>query len=268
MRLTCDADENSRAMNDYFFYAAAVVAVICTGLSKAGFAGLGIVATPLLAIVVPPLQAVAILLPIMILQDLIAVWVYRREWDKRNLVLLLPASGVGVIVAWTIAAHFPDAYIRLLIGIVAMLFALHHWSQGKDEGVNATSPPGVLGGVFWGVMGGLSGTLANAAGPPFQMYVLPQRLDKLTFAGTMAFYFAALNIMKIVPILSLGQFSSGNLSVSLVLLPISVTAVWVGVWIVRALPKAIFYRVAYTLLFVVALELIIAGVWQLSAVSS
>jgi uncharacterized protein len=249
-------------MTDIGFYVAAVAAVICTGLSKAGFASFGILATPLLAAVVPPLEAVAILLPIMVLQDLVAVWAFRRDWNKRNVLILLPSSAVGICIAWAFASYVPDAYVRLLIGVIALGFALQHWLYGKQS-KSAESRPSTHDGVFWGIVAGVSGTLANAAGPPFQMYVLPQKLDKLTFVGTAAVYFAALNVMKLVPIFALGKFSAGNIAVSLALLPLAVGTVYLGVWILRFLSVQVFYNVAHTLLLAVALELIWVGVRQL-----
>jgi len=252
-------------MNDVIFYLAAIAAVICTGLSKAGLAGFGIVATPLLATVVSPLQAVAILLPIMLLQDIVAVWAYRRDWDKRNLIVLVPSSAVGIGVAWAFASYLSDVYVRLVVGIVTLAFAFHQWRRGTKRQTAQMDQPRVVTGVFWGIIAGVSGTLANAAGPPFQIYVLPQRLDKLTFAGTAALYFAMLNAMKIAPIFALGKFSLENVILSSALLPISIATVYLGVLIVRFLSVDAFYKIAYSLLFAVALELIGVAVWQLVA---
>ena len=58
-------------LTDPLFWLLAVPAVIALGLAKGGFAGVGMLATPLLALIVPPLQAAAILLPILLLQDVI-----------------------------------------------------------------------------------------------------------------------------------------------------------------------------------------------------
>jgi uncharacterized membrane protein YfcA len=250
-------------MNDLGFYSLAVVAVMFTGLSKAGFAGFGIVATPLLATIVPPLQAVAILLPIMLLQDLVAVWAYRRNWEKWNLFVLVPSSFFGICIAWSLASHLADTYVRLTVGVFALMFAVHQWLCRKSVRESEINQPRAVEGVFWGIVGGISGTLANAAGPPFQIYVLPQKLDKLTFAGTMAVYFAVLNAMKVAPIFALGKFSMENIGLSLALLPVSVATVFFGVWILRVLPIKMFYGIAYGLLFAVAVELIGVSVWQL-----
>lgn len=56
--------------------------MIFLGLAKGGFSGVGTAATPLLALYLPPLEAAALLLPILLCQDVISVYVFRREWDS------------------------------------------------------------------------------------------------------------------------------------------------------------------------------------------
>src|SRR5688572_11445062 len=105
-------------LTDPIFLVTALVAVTFLGLSKGGFAGVGMAATPLLALVLPPLQAAAILLPILLVQDVISVWVYRREWSAWNLKVLLPGAVIGVVVAWALAAYVSDAAVRISIGLI------------------------------------------------------------------------------------------------------------------------------------------------------
>ncbi len=92
------------------------------GLSKGGFAGLGMLATPLLALVVPPLEGAAILLPILICQDAISVWTYHRAWSAWNLKVLLPGSVLGVGAGWLFARYFSNAAIELTVGSIALVF--------------------------------------------------------------------------------------------------------------------------------------------------
>src|SRR4029077_18033495 len=120
----------NRAMTfitDPLFYAFAVPAVVFLGLSKGGFTGIGMVSTPLLAIILPPLEAAAILLPIILLQDVMSCWIYRRDWDPWNLKVMLPCAGSGVGAAWFFAAHVSNAAIRLVVGLIALGFALNAW---------------------------------------------------------------------------------------------------------------------------------------------
>jgi uncharacterized membrane protein YfcA len=114
-------------------------------------------------------------------------------------------------------------------------------------------------GVFWGTVAGFTSTLSQAGGPPFQVYVLPQRLPKLTLVGTYTIYFAVLNWLKIGPYFALGQFSTATLASSLLLLPVAVLANFLGIWLVRRTPIGLFYQIAYVLVFLISLELIRSG---------
>src|ERR1700758_4989771 len=109
-------------ITDPLFYLAALPAVVFLGLSKGGFSGIGMVSTPLLALILPPLQAAAILLPIILLQDAISVWVYRRVWDPWNLKVMIPGCVAGVGCAWLFAAHVSTGAIRLVVGLIALGF--------------------------------------------------------------------------------------------------------------------------------------------------
>src|SRR5262245_61741392 len=107
-------------ITDPLFHLIAIPAVIMLGLSKGGVAGIGMVSTPLLALIMPPLQAAAILLPIILLQDAISVWVYRRDWDAWNLKVMLPGALIGVAAAGLLAAYVSDAHVKLVVGLIAL----------------------------------------------------------------------------------------------------------------------------------------------------
>jgi uncharacterized membrane protein YfcA len=114
--------------------------------------------------------------------------------------------------------------------------------------------------VFWGALTGITSTLAQAGAPPFQIFMLPQKLDKFTLVGTTLIFFAALNWMKVIPYFALGQFTPQNLATSALLLPLAIAANFLGIWLVRRVPHETFYKIAYALMFLISLELIRAGV--------
>ncbi len=245
-------------ITDPIFYALALPAVMFLGLSKGGFAGVGTAATPLLAIYLPPLQAAALLLPIMICQDAISVWVYRRDWDPWNVKVILAGAIIGLGLAWAFAAYVSDNAIRLLVGLIGITFTLNAWFGRAPV---ATRPPRVRAGLFWGAAAGFASMLIQGGGPPFQMFVLPQRMAKLTLVGTTTVIFTVINALKIVPYFALGQLSTETIGTSAVLLPIAVVTNLIGIWLVRVTPTELFYRIAYWLVLFISLALI----WQASA---
>lgn len=249
-------------ITDPLFYALAIPAVIALGLSKGGFAGVGQMATPLVALVMPPLEAAAIMLPIMIVQDAQAVWVYRREYNGRILAIMIPGALVGIALAGLLASSISDAAVRIFIGVTTIAFVLYSWigpSRLAEEAGTASVP----GGVFWGAVSGFTSTICQAGGPPYQMYVMSQNLPKMIFVGTTAIMFATLNWVKVIPYAALGQFSGVGFATSLVLLPLAILTNLLGFWLVRRTPQALFYKIIMVLMMLISIELTREGVTDL-----
>ena len=242
---------------DPAFYLAAIPAVILLGLSKGGFAGVGTAATPLLALYLAPLEAAALLLPVLIVQDIISVYVYRRDWDATNLKVMMPGALIGMALGWLLASYISDNTVRIAIGLIGLIFVAQVFLQ------RASVEPRTMnraGGVFWGGITGFTSFMTQAGGPPFQVYVLPQRLPKLVLVGTTAIFFAILNALKIVPYFLLGQFNSVNLATSLALLPMAIAGNFAGIWLVRHTPTGLFYKIAYVMLLLISLTLLWQGI--------
>jgi uncharacterized membrane protein YfcA len=244
--------------SDPVFWLIAGAAVTCLSLSKSGFVGLGLVATPLFTLVIPSMEAVAILLPVMLVQDYFSAFVYRRDWNGPTLLPTTLGAIVGIGLAWLLATHFPAAFINVAVGVIALVLALSRLFPTKSG--DSIKQPAPVPGLIWGAISGFAGTLANAGGPPFLAYVLPQRLANTTFAATMALYCATINTMKVLPLLALGQLSIRNLSASAALMPLAVATTFLGIRLLRATRAEAFYRFTYVTIFLIAVALIWRGV--------
>jgi uncharacterized protein len=245
------------------FYAAAIPAVILMGLSKGGFAGLGLLALPLMALVASPVQAAAIMLPILLVQDVVTVWAYRRTWSGRALALLTPGVLAGILLGTVLAARVSDGAVKLAVGLISIAFAVRRlWLEGRDATPAATRP-GLAAGSFWGVICGFTSMIAHAGGPPFQIYLLPQRLSRDVFVGTGAVFFAAVNWIKVPPYILLGQFTPENVWTSAALFPVALASTLAGVWLVRRVPVERLYAIIYALLVLVGLKLSADGLASL-----
>jgi uncharacterized membrane protein YfcA len=248
-------------ITDPLFYAFAVPAVVFLGLSKGGFSGIGMVSTPLLALILPPLEAAAILLPIILIQDAVSVWVYRRVWDPWNLKVMIPGCVIGVGMAWLLAAHVSDGVIRLVVGLIALGFVgyafLRHMLPGEPPKPRASH------GVFWGALSGFTTTLIQIGAPPYYAFVLPQRLEKMIYVGTTVMFFAAANAMKVAPYFALGQFSPAGLATSFALFPLAIACNFLGIYLVRVTPEAMFYRITNVIVLLLGCELTRQGITEL-----
>ena len=246
-------------ITDPLFYAAAIPAVTLMGLAKGGFSGIGLLSLPLMALVVSPVQSAAIMLPILIVQDVVTVWAYRHAWDRRNVAILVPSAIVGILAGYLLAAWVSDAAVRIAVGGISIAFALRRLVVERRERAPAPAPADVPRGVFWGSIMGFTSMIAHAGGPPFQIYVLPQRLPRDVFVGTGSVFFALINWFKVPPYVVLGQFTQQNLATAVALFPVAVATTWLGVLLVRRVPGERFYTLIYCLLVVVGLKLLWDG---------
>ncbi|MEP7247641.1 MAG: sulfite exporter TauE/SafE family protein [Gammaproteobacteria bacterium] len=246
-------------ITDPVFYAVAVPAVILLGLAKGGFSGLGVLAVPLMTLVASPIEAASITLPILIVQDVVSVWVFRRAWDGRSLTVLLPSASVGILAGYLFAARVSPAQVELAIGIVAVVFSVRQlWVQFHGIIVPARKSSDVAG-VLWGSVCGFTSQIAHAGGVPFQLYMLPKRLERDVFIGTSALFFAAMNWLKVPAYFALGQLTRPNLATSVALFPVAVASTIAGAWLIRRVSGPSFYTAMYLLLLVVGMKLIWSG---------
>jgi uncharacterized membrane protein YfcA len=247
-------------ITDPWFYLAAVPAVLLFGIAKGGFGGgLGVIAVPLMALVVSPLQAAAVLLPILCLMDLVGLWAYRGKWLWPELRILLPAALIGIVIGTLLFGHMSAAMVRLIVGVIAIVFTLHHFVSSRQRpGVELPHFSRSVG-LLAGATGGFTSFIAHAGGPPISMYLLRRPLDRTEFVGTTVLLFAAINYAKLAPYAWLGQLSAENLLTSLILSPLAPIGVYTGVWLHRRVSEGFFFRLMYLLLFVVGGKLLYEG---------
>lgn len=248
-------------ITDPIFYLAAVPAVILFGIAKGGFgSGLGVLAVPLLAMVVSPVQAAAILLPILCVMDLVGLWAYRGKWILPELRILLPASLAGIAAGTVMFEYMNPARLRLLLGVIAIAFSLHHWLQARLAAGNEQKLFGPIIGIGAGAMAGFTSFIAHAGGPPVTMYLLRRGINRTQFVATTVILFAVVNYVKLIPYSWLGQFDATNLKTSLVLAPLAPIGIGMGVWLHNRVTDRFFFRVAYAMLLVVGIKLMVDGI--------
>jgi uncharacterized membrane protein YfcA len=232
--------------------------VLITGISKSGFGGgLGVLAVPLMALYVSPIQAAAIMLPILCLMDAINVWVYRKSWDRLNVRILLPAALGGVLVGAMTFRYLSDSHVRVLVGLIAVSFSIQFFLRNKHI---EPKGPDVFRGSFWGFIAGFVSFGVHAGAPPANVYLLPQRLDKTVFVATLVVLFAIVNYVKLIPYALLGQLNAANLLTAIVLAPLVPLGTWLGIRLHHMMPERPFYLVCYCLLTLMGSKLLYDGI--------
>ena len=251
-------------ITDPLFYAAAIPAVLLFGISKGGFGGgLGTAAVPLMALVVSPVQAAAILLPILCLMDLVALWKFRGKWVWPELRILLPASLLGILVGTLLFGYMSPFVVKLIVGTVAITFTLHYWiSRHRYRQPSLPDFPRKYG-IVGASVAGFTSFVAHAGGPPINMYLLRRPLNRTDFAATTIVFFAVVNYVKLVPYTWLGQFDATNLATSAALAILAPIGVLTGAWLHARVSDAFFFAFVYVLLFAVGIKLVYDGVFGL-----
>lgn len=239
---------------DYFVLAC--VASVLVGLSKGGLPTVGMLGVPLLSLMIPPLTATTLLLPVFVISDWVGIYLYRKQFSWINLKRLVPAGVLGVALGWGLAAFISDQILSLLIGVVGVAFCLNMWIRPPAATGQA---PGVWSGYFWGALSGFTSFISHSGGPPFQIYVLPQRLPKLVFAGTSTIFFAIINASKIWPYQALRPYSLDTLVLAGALIPFAIAGTVAGAYLTQRIHEKWFYWFIQVSLFAVSIKLVVMG---------
>ncbi len=241
-------------------YLVAIPALLITGISKGGCGGgLGVVGVPILALVIDPVQAAAIMLPILCLMDLMGMKAYNGRWDRDLLKVILPAAVLGIGIGTAMYRFLDTDSIRLMVGLIAVVFSLNYWLR-RGEQQKQGRKPGRISGLFWSAMAGFTSFVSHAGGPPINVYLLSLRMHKTVYQATTVIFFTTVNYVKLVPYAWLGQFDGTNLMTSLALLPLALAGMWLGIWLHHRVPDELFYRIAYSLLLITGIKLFYDGV--------
>ncbi len=237
----------------------ACLAVIILGMAKGGFSGIGALATPLLALALPPAMAAAVLLPVLLVQDVVSVWSFRQSWDRWIVAWMLPGAALGIALASGYSAAVDEKQLLMLLGLITVGFAFYRlWIERGGRIVAASNSPGWVG-CLLGVGVGVTSQIAHAGGPPFQIWVAPRRLPHATYAGTSSVLFAIINWLKVPSYLALGSLNRATLTASALLFPLAIVSTVIAVRLVRKLDTARFYAIIYWLMVLLGSKLIWDG---------
>ena len=227
------------------------VMALFVGMSKTGVQGLAILTVPLLAMAFGAKASTGIMLPVLCFADVIGVSYYRRKAEWKYIVRLLPTAIAGFFLAIWVDHLIPATEFKHLMGAcLVTVLAVMLWSQWKGK-------ENMLADSWWysplfGLLGGFTTMIGNAAGPVMAAYLLSIRMPKLAFVGTNAWFFLCVNFLK----LSLQVFAWHNinlttLSIDIFAIPFVLVGAWLGIRLVKFLPEKEF-RVFTTVVTVIS----------------
>ncbi|MBV2360235.1 sulfite exporter TauE/SafE family protein [Thalassococcus sp. CAU 1522] len=237
-------------------FAVAIPAVIFAGVSKGGFgSGAAFASATILALVLPPAQALGIMLPLLMLIDAVSLPAYWRRWSWPDARLLLLGGVPGTVLGAVFFAWASPDVIRLLIGAIALAFVA--WQLAQARGLvrlGRAFGPGV--GLGSGVGIGFTSFVSHAGGPLAAVYLLGRGLNKTAYQATTVLVFWALNLLKSGFYAGMGIFSQQTLLLGLALAPFAVLGTWMGIRLHHLVPERAFFALTYVLLTITGAKLV------------
>ncbi len=241
-------------MSGWEFWIVAVIAAVLTGMGKGGLPIVGMLTVPLLSLVISPVVAAGMMLPVYVVSDIFGLYAYRKAFDRRVLLIACVSVTLGVGIGWATARVTPEWAVTVLVGVISVAFALNQLLR-KPVVAEARRPEWGKG-LLWCGIAGFTSFVSHTGGPPYQVYTLPLGMKKAVFAGTSTIAFAYINAVKLVPYFFLGQINLHSLEVAAKLMPVAAAAVFFGVWVVKKLPEKLFFRIITWSLLLIGVELI------------
>ena len=239
-------------------FVAAVIAFLglIIGLAKGGFNALGALTTPILSLILPVSLAVGVVLPMLIFGDIFALYSYWREWDGRLVARMLPAAVVGALAGTFLLSQLSSNALRISLGVFVLILVAYKFVSDRVKSLQYQ--PRAWHAPATGALAGLASAMFNNGGPPFNSYLLLQKLPPRTFIATTALFFALVNLIK-VP----GFLYTGVLNV-----PLLLSFWWVflfiplGIWAARRLVVRLNQNVFEWIVIVLLLLTSLLLFWQ------
>ena len=256
---------------DVGFWLIAGLSTLIVAVAKSGFGGgLGALSAPLLILVLPPQQALAILLPIFLITDIFVVWQWRHFGVWRLILPMVVFASLGQLLGWWFMHLVNESALVVMIGLIALITGGHYYAglvmtraqhaaarqQHEKQQARRKRRQIKSRASIWCSLSGLSSFVSLTGGIPVQIFILPLRLPRQFVVGSLAWYFFIINASKVPFYGQLALFTPASMLISLCLLPLLPLGIILGKWLNRTLSDRLFYHLSYGFLIVLGLRLI------------
>jgi len=245
---------------NFLFFFCVVPSIIIFGIAKSGLGGsIALISIPLMTVVMPLGQALAIILPILILSDFIAVYRFRKDFDLDTLKLIVPFSAVGIFIGSITFSYFSEELLKFIIGLMGFLFSAHYFLFKKNKLI--PSKKSILKGGVCSTVAGFTSFCVHAGGTPTSIYLLPLRMKKEIYVGTRVIFFTFVNLIKFPFYINLSMITYESFKHSMMLFPLSVVGILIGYQILKHIEENLFYNVIYALILITSSRLVFSYIF-------
>lgn len=241
--------------------AAIITSGLFIGMGKTGLNGINSVMIPLLAITFGAKESTGIVLPMLCFADILAVVWYRRSAEWKHIFRLMPWALAGLVLALFVESFIPARGYKFLIGFCIFLgLGVMFWndrdklfSGNKKPSTETKIPSGWWFPAIFGLLGGFSTMIGNAAGPIMSVFLLSMRLPKENFVGTAAWYYMIVNYIKIpLQIFFWHNITPRGLLFNVTIIPFIVIGAILGIILVKKVSEKLYRTLVYIMTIISA----------------
>lgn len=216
----------------------ALLAALMTGFSKTGVPGAGIFGVAIMASIFPAKQSVGMLLPMLITADIVAVSYYRKAVVWKHLIVLIPWVLAGIVIGFFVMGQMGDGQLSIMLGILILALLLLHLVKDRlEQKLNFPFTQTVYFQAALGILAGFTTMVGNVAGAIMTVYLLSKGLPKKEFIGTGAWFFLAVNLLKVPFNAYLGMITPDTLVFSAWMAVPVLIGTWIGIGVVPRIPQ-------------------------------
>ena len=246
-------------MLDISYYLIVSFSILLFAISKSGFSGggLALISVTLLSITYGPLTAIAILMPMLIVCDVIALFLNRKYFEYKILWSIAPYSLLGVIIGTILFKFINLSMISIFIGSISLLYVLLNYLIADNR--NLKKIPFYGSKSFWGALAGFTSFVLHSGGLPLNIYFMSIYNKKVQFVAGVVFSIALINLFKLIPYFYLEILNFEKLYSYLIFSPIAIIGVILGHWMNSKLSDNSFFTIINIFVVIGSLRLIYLG---------
>ena len=233
-----------------------IIAAFCIGLAKMGLSGVVIFIIPVVAGLFGGKESTGFILPLLMVGDVFAVIYYKHHVQFNDIRRLLAWICVGLVIGLLAGRYIEDSQFKILLSI-SVLLCLSAMIYAEVKGKQFTVPNKIIFYALFGILGGFTSMVANAAGSIMSIYLLSRGYPKNSYISTYAWLFLIINALKLpLQIFVWHNIGLTNLYTTLVLLPVIFIGAVVGMSIVKRMNDKLYRIVIYGMTLVSAVMLL------------